>query len=669
MIFKSAIKTVGILFPLLSSFASFAQKEDFVKRKEAAVTQLAKFPKDDTNRVNALISVLNTAVYLKERKEVSLYLVEALSLSRKFYYKKGLANCYLHRAHYYKSSSEYPTAIIYYDSALAVSADLKDPALLRLKGWATEQKAAIYYSQENYYTALDYFFESLKYEDATREQKKMRIYTFITEIYTLLNNLEKAGEYALRNIQLAEKDTNIVERGGVYLSYINICLEKGDYGTATLYLDKMSPFIPHAKQGQLNFGYYLKRGKLSYLRKEYQNAYSYFKEANKYAVSGGHTNSKSISLYYLARTALEMGYTDDAKKYTMENLALTDQKSTKSGRIDALTNMSAYYRKAGDKNKAYEMILQAMELKDTLTRETNVKQVNVLGAIYEYGKQQNEIVTLQNEKDKQEASVKQKSFLNYVFIASIAVLLLVGYLGYNNFRKGKQLYRQTQALQDQKIIELEKNKQLLTIDAMLKGQEEERSRIAKDLHDGVGSLLSGTKLSFLNIKETLDFSTEGSLMFEKSLCMLDNSIGELRKVAQNLMPEALVKFGLHEALRDFCDSIQSSTGLKILYQQFGEKRKLDNTAEIFTYRIIQELVNNAVKHAGASQVIVQLALSQHKTGITVEDDGKGFKKETINTAKGAGLANVNYRVQYFNGTYDIVTSPGNGTSVNIELIA
>jgi signal transduction histidine kinase len=592
-----------------------------------------------------------------------------MTLSRKFNYQKGLANCYLHRAHYYKSSSEYPTAITYYDSAIVVAGESTHPGLLRLKGWATEQKAAIYYSQENYYTALDYFFESLKYEDATKEQKKKRIYTFITEIYTLLNNLEKAGEYALRNIELVENDTDIIGKAGVYLSYINICLEKGDFGTATLYLDKMSPFIPHAKQGQLNFGYYLKRGKLSYLRHEYEQAYSYFKEANIYAVSGGHSNSKSISLYYLARTALELGYTEDAKKYTMENLALTDQMSAKSARIDALANMSAYYKRAGDKDKAYEMILQAMELKDTLTRETNVKQVNVLGAIYEYGKQQKEIVTLQNEKDKQEAAVKQKSFLNYVFIASIGVLLLLGYLGYNNFRKGKQLYSQRQALQDQKIIELEKNKQLLTVDAMLKGQEEERSRIAKDLHDGVGSLLSGTKMSFLHIKENLELSGEGRMMFEKSLCMLDNTIGELRKVAQNLMPEALVKFGLHEALRDFCDSIQSSTGLKVLYQQFGEKRKLDNTAEIFTYRIIQELVNNAVKHAGASQVIVQLAIGQHKTGITVEDDGRGFDKDKLNKAKGAGLANVNYRVQYFNGMYDIVTSPGNGTSVNIELTA
>lgn len=265
--------------------------------------------------------------------------------------------------------------------------------------------------------------------------------------------------------------------------------------------------------------------------------------------------------------------------------------------------------------------------------------------------------------------VKHKSTLNKVFIASILILLILGYLGFINFKKGQQLAKQQQALQKQKISELEKDKQLLTIDAMLKGQEEERSRIAKDLHDGLGSLLSGTKLSFMNVKENLPLTPETNTQFDRSLSMLDNSIGDLRKVAQNLMPEALVKFGLQEAVRDFCDSIQSTTGIKIVFQQFGERRKLHSTAEMFIYRIIQELVNNAVKHAEATQVIVQLTMSENKTGITVEDNGKGFDKNILAQAKGAGMANISYRVQYFNGTSDLVTSPGNGTSVNIELIA
>jgi two-component system NarL family sensor kinase len=202
---------------------------------------------------------------------------------------------------------------------------------------------------------------------------------------------------------------------------------------------------------------------------------------------------------------------------------------------------------------------------------------------------------------------------------------------------------------------------------MLKGQEEERSRIAKDLHDGLGSLLSGTKLSFMNVRENIPLTPETNAMFDKSLSMLDNTIGDLRKVAQNLMPEALVKFGLQEALRDFCNSIQSSTDIKVVYQQFGEKRKLNNTAEVFIYRMVQELVANILKHAKATEIMVQLMMDENSTSLTVEDNGKGFDLNTLQHKNGAGIRNINYRVQYLNGTLDIDTTPGSGTSVNIQL--
>jgi signal transduction histidine kinase len=287
--------------------------------------------------------------------------------------------------------------------------------------------------------------------------------------------------------------------------------------------------------------------------------------------------------------------------------------------------------------------------------------------MYETDKQKQAIEQLKEEKEEQAEDVRQKALWNKVFIATSIVLLIFSYLGYKNFRNIKRIADQQQEIQQQKINELEKNKQLLARDAMLKGQEEERSRIAKDLHDGLGGFLSGTKLSFMNVKEKLLLSAENEILFNKSLNMLDHTINDLRKVARNLMPEALVKFGLNEALRDFCETIQSTAGTRIIYQQFGTIRTLDKSAEVFIYRIIQELVNNAIKHAEAREVLVQLTMGDDRIGIAVEDDGKGFDKND-DSLHGAGLANVAYRVQYYNGTLDIVTSPGNGTSINIELM-
>ena len=134
------------------------------------------------------------------------------------------------------------------------------------------------------------------------------------------------------------------------------------------------------------------------------------------------------------------------------------------------------------------------------------------------------------------------------------------------------------------------------------------------------------------------------------------------------MPDALIRFGLDEALKEYCTSIQASANIEVIYQQFGNERRLSRQAEINIYRIVQELINNALKHAGAKQIIVQLTKNHNKTGITVEDDGKGFDTKIYGQQSGAGMGNIRHRVNYFKGNLDIASEPGSGTSVHIELM-
>ena len=312
---------------------------------------------------------------------------------------------------------------------------------------------------------------------------------------------------------------------------------------------------------------------------------------------------------------------------------------------DMLSNLQFYTE---DYKNAYTNLLLSKKLNDSLFSQKNKNAIAKLES-------EKEVLQLKTQNEK-------KATLNKLLISSSIVIVLLSFLGYRNFRN-------KQKIQNLKIKELEKDKQLFAVDAMLKGQEEERSRIAKYLHDGLGGLLSGTKLSFTNMKENLILTPENATQFDKSLSMLDNTINDLRKVAHNLMPEALVKFGLTEALKDFCGSIQSASSVTIDYQKIGEERKISNTASIFIYRIIQELVNNAVKHSKTKEIMVQLAYTNNKIVITVEDDGVGYDVTMAKSHKGSGLENIEYRVDYFNGTIDTITSPNNGTSVTIELNA
>ena len=205
-------------------------------------------------------------------------------------------------------------------------------------------------------------------------------------------------------------------------------------------------------------------------------------------------------------------------------------------------------------------------------------------------------------------------------------------------------------------------------EAVLKGEEQERSRLAKDLHDGLGGMLSGIKYSFQTMKGNLVMTPENHQAFERSMDMLDSSIKEMRRVAHNMMPEALVKFGLDTALKDFCNDINQTGALKVNYQSPGlQGAMIDQTTAITIYRIVQELLNNMMKHAAATQAIVQVSKTDNSIGITVEDNGKGFDPAILKNARGIGWENIQGRVDYLKGTVDIQSAPGKGTSVHIEI--
>jgi signal transduction histidine kinase/tetratricopeptide (TPR) repeat protein len=227
------------------------------------------------------------------------------------------------------------------------------------------------------------------------------------------------------------------------------------------------------------------------------------------------------------------------------------------------------------------------------------------------------------------------------------------------------------ALQQTEIKLLQANealqqKQLQAAEAMLKGQEEERGRLAKDLHDGLGGMLNGVKMSFNNMKENLVLTPDNASAFEQSVKQLDATITELRKVSHNLMPDVLMRFGLTDALTDYCKSL-ANNNTDIAFQQMGEPRELSNTLKLYVYRIIQELTNNALKHSKAKEIIAQLTFEPAKILITVDDNGMGFNTAELINSKGVGMQSIKQRVDYLGGILDIDSRPGKGTSVNIEL--
>lgn len=161
--------------------------------------------------------------------------------------------------------------------------------------------------------------------------------------------------------------------------------------------------------------------------------------------------------------------------------------------------------------------------------------------------------------------------------------------------------------------------------------------MAQDLHDGLGGLLSGVKLQLGAMKGNLILSEEHGLIFNNALSKLDESISEMRRVAHNMMPEALMKLGLQQALQDYCDSLSAGQAYKINCEFHGLENRMEPTIEIVVYRVVQELLNNAIKHSDASIILAQVMRNDNNLTITIEDNGKGFTMDEISILRGSGL--------------------------------
>uniref|UniRef100_UPI0013F17997 tetratricopeptide repeat-containing sensor histidine kinase n=1 Tax=Chryseobacterium gleum TaxID=250 RepID=UPI0013F17997 len=257
---------------------------------------------------------------------------------------------------------------------------------------------------------------------------------------------------------------------------------------------------------------------------------------------------------------------------------------------------------------------------------------------------------------------KEKINTYYVFFI-IFFIILIFLLLYAYKQRARSIKRRDE-LHALAMEQEKQNSKISTLTALLQGQEQERGRLARDLHDGLGGLLSGTKhqLSYLNPHQSENLQ-EG---ISKSLEQIDGAVEELRRVAHNLMPDLLMKYGLEVAIEEFASRI-SNNALDIHTEFINYSNSLSQEKQLIIYRIIQELVNNAIKHAETSEIIIQISEEQNQLNVTVEDNGKGFDLTALDVRKTAGFHNIELRVQFLKGTMNITSELNIGTSIEIQI--
>ena len=261
---------------------------------------------------------------------------------------------------------------------------------------------------------------------------------------------------------------------------------------------------------------------------------------------------------------------------------------------------------------------------------------------------------------KNEISYKEK--INKYYISLLLVFLLALLLLLYAYKQRSKRLRQNKELYNFSLDQERQNIKISTLTAMLDGQEKERGRMARDLHDGLGGLLSSTKISLSQFTDQVALPFKGGL--HNLLKQLDTAVEELRRVAHNLMPDLLNRYGLQEALKDYAIRM-SNDRLAIDVQFLHYAGDLEKDKQLLVYRIIQELVNNAFKHASATQILIQVVEEIDHYNITVEDDGNGFDVQQVRGNQSAGLHNIQSRIDFLKGKLYIHSEKQIGTSVEI----
>ncbi|MBX2914670.1 MAG: sensor histidine kinase [Cyclobacteriaceae bacterium] len=552
--------------------------------------------------------VLNLKALLDSALQLNL---ESVALAREYGNRRMFSACLGNVASSYLYLEKPDSAVKYYLEAEKVIRDLRDPYLLLL---LNQNLGSCYTDLKQYDKALTYLTTAVAYaRDNNNPLLLSQALLNQGVVYNYLLQFDKA-------IEVLDESRRIAETNGDDFTLAHALLNMGHSYIVT----------GQFKKPKMNFSRALTLSKklgikeLEAIALRGLGIYWFYQEQND-------------SAYYYARQALDLS----TELKLLHEIGKTYQV------LSDIAQQAHDYRGMNNylnKEDSIEHLIQLQAVAKTVA-ELNTK--------YESEKKETQI-------HLQQATIKQKSIYNYLLIVVVVSLIVVSIFIY-------RMYQQRQKLQHQRIVELETEKQLAATEAVLKGEEQERTRLAKDLHDGLGGMLSGIKHSMQTMKGNLIMTPDNAQAFERSIDMLDSSIKEMRRVAHNMMPEVLVRFGLNKALQDFCDEIDQINVVQLNYQSIGMEAKpdLDQSMSIAIYRIVQELVNNSIKHAKANQVIVQLTLDKNSLSLTVEDDGKGFDTRVLEQAGGIGWENIKSRVAFLKGRIHL-QSGGSGTSVLIE---
>jgi len=410
------------------------------------------------------------------------------------------------------------------------------------------------------------------------------------------------------------------------------------------YLDLANQYLEQIGDPVYHADYYLCLGKYYESGADYKNALLQFDKGLEYAEKAPTTTIFKVMLTYeKASVLMHLKEYENSKKLLDNLLAKTASDFSMHNRASALKLRAAVEAHMGQYASAYLSLKSWGNLSDTLHELQEKAKITEIKLRYDNAEEENTILKLENVNRR-----------NQFVIALIALFLfLSGIIFYILLRQRKKRNRQQLKL-------LSSEKEVEVKNALIYGEEQERKRLARELHDGLGGTFAGIKLKLEMAIKKQDMGEVST-----SVGLLDTAINEFRQTTHLLMPEHLKKNGLENNVKDFCHSFQSA-GINFQFYFKGMEALRSEEQELIIFRIIQELITNAVKHAKAAHILLNCILENQLLLLTIEDDGIGFDQAV--GKDGMGLQNIKSRIKMLNGSIHIDSEQDKGTVINIEIV-
>ncbi len=612
--YRAGLFTTLILFLLLIPFAGIAQQNDY----EADLHQM-----DDAARFRKL-SQLTIQNWKTTPAQAIIYGEESLEVAQSLNNKRFQAEALNNIGVAYSYANAFAEALDYFFNALVLREELGEDDLIAT---TLNNIGNVYYISGNTEQAISYYESSLAKKEASGQgQQVTSTLINLASLYNSGGQPEKALPNIFRAIDILEEQA---DSAGLSTAWNNL--------------------------GRI----YIQEGKLDHALEVNQKALQVSKQLNQpWDIS---YISTSIGEVYL-----EKQDTDKAKAYLNEGQRIARELQSRDLVLYSLRMMSVLHALSGNHSQFLTAFNEYDKLKDRIFSEENSRAIAEMQVIYktEQREKENAIQKLQ--------IAKERSLRNSFIFITIIVMIIVLFL-YRRYRIKRKLNIKLEKEVDMRTADLIASHEQITrlnetlLSNTIETEERERKRFSEDLHDGLGPLLSTVKIHLELIASRDRGAHERKELIDAAHDLIDDAIENTKAIANNLTPNILSDFGLHEALDGYVQKINSMGGIQVDLQNDHPETRYSRHVELALYRISLELITNSLKHAKATHVKLKLSGGNQEIRLQYSDNGIGFDTHQLTAAhKGLGLSNIISRIKSINGKYEIYSGAESGFALEMS---